>query len=598
MRYIYNFFEKLYDKKVDPTGLALFRIIYGLILLGEVLQGFYFRILFWETNRNHFDRFDHFDHFALLSLFTIAIIAILFLIVGFKTRIATVLIYILNLFTFSITNYFEYHVDYGYTGINFMLMFMPVARVWSIDSVVNKVKQIRKGSRLTTTTVSILNNYILVGVGVGIVYLDSIFYKLVSPMWMSGLGFWKPASIIQATYLDLSFLLNNEFLSLSLGYITLCFEFVFLFFIWFRWARVPLIIIGLGLHLGILFAYPIPWFALTVASLYILLIPSSFWNKIAQKIKTKKVVLVVYYSPQLYIDNVLKTIVTSYDFFGKINFVPNLNNEPVLLEGNESLKGWKAWEEIMNTSLFLLPLRSFLLIPFFNKRIYTIYSTENKNYQLEAKSVAFFSVNTINRLKLNLIITFLIYVIFSQLLCTNQSLLLKKYYTKYNLEFPFLVTKKMDFVILANRFLFGIVPHPVFMDVHFEGYNHIVAITHVDKNGNETWLPIISKNGQASYYNTGRQWVNWTFRVNSSYVNSQALKRGIENYTYFWINKQKNISLEDATFKIKVKKVDVPANKWEKDFLKKQMAKPWLDVSDAKWKDGKFFIEVPNIESL
>lgn len=590
---MYKKIKELYQTQIPAKGLALFRIVYGLILLCEVLQGFYFRILFWETNRNSI------NHNALLLFFAFAVIAILFLIIGFKTRITTIFIYLLNLFTFSVTSYFEYHVDYGYTGINFMLMFMPISRVWSVDSVLDKLKNIRINTNFKPIeTVSILNNYILVGVGVGVVYLDSIFYKLTSPMWLNGLGFWKPASIPQVTYLDLSFLLNNEFLSLSFGYVTLCFELVFLFFIWFKWARIPLVIIGLGLHLGILFAYPIPWFALTVASLYILLIPPYFWNKITQRIKRKESKLVVRYNPQFYIDNVLKTVVVSFDFSEKINFVIDSNIETVIIENNEVLTSQQVWKKVINQCIFLLPLQIILLIPFLNKKasVFYVFAKNNLN-QLVSKPARIVSTIILNKLKLNLVMLFLIYVAFSQLLCINNSFLLTKYYTKNNFELPFLVTKKTSLLGSINRFLFGIVPHPVFMDFHFDGYNHIIAITHIDKNGNETWLPLIRENGQVSYYNTGRQWVNWTFRTNSPYVNSQALKRGIENYTYFWINKQKNINLDDATFKIKVKKIDIPTE-WEEDFLKKQMAKPWQDVSEAKWKNGEFFIDLPDIESI
>ena len=44
-----------------------------------------------------------------------------------------------------------------------------------------------------------------------------------------------------------------------------------------------------------------------------------------------------------------------------------------------------------------------------------------------------------------------------------------------------------------GRTFFGIAGHGVFMDGHFEGYNHLVAVTYIDKTGKETWLPLITK---------------------------------------------------------------------------------------------------------
>lgn len=38
----------LYQKKIDGTGLALFRIAYSLVLLCEVVQIFYFRHLIFD----------------------------------------------------------------------------------------------------------------------------------------------------------------------------------------------------------------------------------------------------------------------------------------------------------------------------------------------------------------------------------------------------------------------------------------------------------------------------------------------------------------------------------------------------------------------
>ncbi|MBF4985473.1 hypothetical protein FNJ87_14430 [Nonlabens mediterrranea] len=65
------------------------------------------------------------------------------------------------------------------------------------------------------------------------------------------------------------------------------FEIVFPFLFWLKRFRLPLLIIGLGLHLGILFSYPIPLFALAMINVYLLLVPISFWIKILSFFKIK-----------------------------------------------------------------------------------------------------------------------------------------------------------------------------------------------------------------------------------------------------------------------------------------------------------------------
>jgi len=149
---------------------------------------------------------------------------------------------------------------------------------------------------------------------------------------------------------------------------------------------------------------------------------------------------------------------------------------------------------------------------------------------------------------------------------------------------------------LTKTFL-GLTEHQVFTDrIHFDNYNHIISLIYKDNNGNEKWLPIIDKNGQPDLYIYGSNWVNWTFRVNGMRVDQNMLSEGVKRYTAFWAKKN-NVNLKDAQFIIKVKKVEAP-KKWEKDFLNKQIAKPWIDGGYVIWKDNKFESNIKNIESL
>lgn len=90
--------------------------------------------------------------------------------------------------------------------------------------------------------------------------------------------------------------------------------------------------------------------------------------------------------------------------------------------------------------------------------------------------------------------------------------------------------------------------------------------------------------------------MKWSFRVNHNKINQNNLEKGIRDFTAFWAYKN-GIDLNDANFTIKVKKIDTPKS-WEKDFLKKQMQKPWKDVGTARWRDKEYFIDIPIIEEL
>lgn len=160
------------------------------------------------------------------------------------------------------------------------------------------------------------------------------------------------------------------------------------------------------------------------------------------------------------------------------------------------------------------------------------------------------------------------------------------------------VTKVINYYSPELREFTGITKHPVFSQaIHFDGYNHIIAVVYQNKETKEeVWLPIIDKNGQPDLYIYGANWVNWTFRVNSTRISNTNLNRGLQIYTAFWAHKN-NIDLNNATFLIKVKKIEQP-NGWEKDFLTKQIAKPWMDGGFISWENKVFSSQIKDIEKL
>ena len=135
------------------------------------------------------------------------------------------------------------------------------------------------------------------------------------------------------------------------------------------------------------------------------------------------------------------------------------------------------------------------------------------------------------------------------------------------------------------------------MDNHFNNYNHIIAIQEVDDSNNKKFLPLINENGQPFGYNYSFIFVNYTFRVNSTNIDYSTLKKGLKNYSIFWLKKaKKNIS--DSKFKLLVKKIKVP-RKWKKDWLSKQISNPWLDGGSFYWDDEKKFnCSIKQIELL
>ncbi|MFM7311246.1 MAG: thiol-disulfide oxidoreductase DCC family protein, partial [Flavobacteriales bacterium] len=148
-----------------------------------------------------------------------------------------------------------------------------------------------------------------------------------------------------------------------------------------------------------------------------------------------------------------------------------------------------------------------------------------------------------------------------------------------------------------SKDFFGITGHTVFLDKHFNGYRHNIAVEYVGENGGPNiWLPIITPSGQPGDYQVGPTWARWTFRINGPNIQPAVLNKGVEDFTAYWMGKN-HISFKHAKFKIWVKTFDAPDG-WRANHLREQMAKPWIDAGEVEWNDKKFEARIADIEAI
>jgi len=489
----------LYAQPTPALALAVFRVVYGLILMGEVGQLIYFQHLIFDPVP--YLQLAEINYLPLLLLWLLVLAC---LVLGLFTRLAVIFNYAFSLATLALFKDFGYHIDYAYISVNFLLMLAPVSGVFSLDAhlkITNRQEQ-----------VSGIWAYLIFFFGVGFTYLDSALYKLVDPVWQQGWGVWFASSLLPNTYQDLSFFLNNQVFMQVLGYLVLVFEIIFPVLVFFRRFRLRGILFGLAFHAGTLLVYPIPGFALSAMSFYLPLLFLPRWFS-----KNK------YYSAEN---------------------SPTPNTNPVRLRRD---------------------LAHFNFIP--------------------------------DAILLKLSSAFILYCVFGQLLCSLQSDLVKNLEgRKSNFKVSTWAAKLFGPVYYVNQKYLGIVAHEIFLARYFQEYEHIISLQYQAPDGTEKWLPITNQNGMNSYYNTGRIFCNWNYWVNSAHINQEKLVAGIRDYTAFWAVKN-NISLQHATFTIRLKKTQVPLT-WEKDFLKKQMQQPWQQIGTVSWQAGECAIIIPVVENL
>ncbi len=557
--------KEIVFKKISAKGLAVFRIFFALNFLFEIIWIFRYRQLYFDT-LPYLDV--HFPDVTLLLLIWMGVVVCIC--IGLYTRIATIVNYIFTLvFISSMTNY-EYHMIYTYICVNFLLMFLPIQKALSFDMLRKKIRYLNKGLFYEVEKVSKVTYLAPVFIALGLVYFDAaVVYKMKSPMWLHGLGIWLPSSLPQITMTDSQWLLNQEIFVKFLSHLTMLFEFMFIFLFWNKKFRVIMLIIGVGLHFGILLIYPIPYFAIGYITIYLLLVPVSIWDKIGKMINTKQKKNILYFDEKLLASCKIMILMKFFDVFKNINFITK--SEAISLDIYDKEKpvsnlfSIDAYHSkivdtvILKDMIRLAPLCYVLL------KIQTLLDIK-ENFLIERKEMVISNIVHKNPRVQNYGLLFLLGLAVFLQIHLNHSF--------FKTSIP--LTNSIKYV---GYHYIGITGHGVFKDVHFRGYNRVYSIRYKGQ-----LLPILDEKGLLDRYMAGGTYAYWIWRVNGPYVSKNALsvKKGIIEYSSFWSYKNKIDLSKKQEFEIVQKKVKV-SFEWEENLLHKNMESPWEKIGILIW---------------
>ena len=630
-KYLNQKINALYATRIDATGLAIFRIFWCLNFLGEVAEMIRFKELMFD--RTPFVVPADINHGHLLW-FWIAVIVLLM--VGYRTTWMAIINYALTFHFMGSTKMYEYHMFHTFLIVNFLLIFVGSGKVWSIDFLLKKWKySSAKFEYHPPRTVPKLSYLIIAFCGIGLVYFDSVFFKYANQLWQSGLAFWLPCSVPFAVHSDITPVLNMKWLSIGLSHLTLIFETLFIFIFFRKKWRWPVVLIGVGLHLGIMICYPIPWFAFGYMVLYILVVPVSTWKKCGAALKRKKSIITFYYDEECPLCAKTRMALSSIDLFGSIAFKgvqTHASNDTALRDIHQEKllqdihvvtnkgrvhTGINAYIQCLFALGFTAPIALILSLPGVKHLAGAAYRriadsretsrctddscgympplipSSTQNIKL-SKHLTIGAVQLIG-VKMGLIALFLL-----QANSTYNSTAIQLLKEKIGIRHSRLEAKIQEYTEPCREFskdFFGITGHTVFLDKHFNGYRHNIAVEYLGENGSPNiWLPIITPTGQPGDYQVGPTWARWTFRINGPNIQTQLLYKGIEDFTAFWMGKN-HISFKHARFKIWVKTFDAPTG-WKENHLREQMNKPWIDAGEVEWNEKKFETRITDIEAI
>jgi len=623
-------FARYHQRRTSAFIVGFFRILYGLVALQEIFFLLYFNHLI-------FDPIPYIDvEFPMIPLFlSIWAVVAACVVVGYKsqfTMTANYLFWIVFVNFTPMQRDFDGGFDLFMIGVGAFLIFMPTGRALSVDNLIYKLQFKYKNKNIPSIPkdVSVLVVLMPVLICLGFLYFDSAIHKMFAPHWRNGLGAWLPSSMpYYISALDLSWLLNIEWVQKSIGYVILVFQFSFIFLFFRRNFRPLFLLVGAGLHFGITITFNIYPFGVGMLVVYVLMVPFSWWQGIANKCVYKAPILTVFYDGDCPLCNRTATIIHHFDILQGIAFKDLQSyaaSEPKLATyaqqdlladlyalDSEGIvyQGVDTYSRILIKMRYMAVLGWILRLPVIYQLAKLVYrriaegrertvcdasclpEAIKKDYPVDLYTKVFerYAEQKPKQFRFKLAKIFVVLA----LLQLNSSLhygFLYRFYDLRSVESPLAnqVRSFSNSVLMLSTTFLGITPHALYLHDHFAGYEDLIALTYLDAEGKEQWLPFVNEQGRMLAPNWGRVHSMWANIAVTPNINSTRLHKFIMKVTAFW-GKNIGLDLNQATFLIKHKKIVSPET-WEKNLRKDNLSGEWKTIGTAVWTDKQIEINM------
>lgn len=254
--------EHWWSRIEDVTRFAALRVAFGAVLLADVSHLF-----------AHLSVFPNVHGWPLRPALLLWLLALVFLILGYRTRLAAVVNYLCCAVILGLLapngDFQQAAGDAVTIGLALLTVVLPCGAAFSIDRLRKAGAPLRIGSAGRWALAAYIT----------FIYADSGVHKLLSPMWSSGFGLATPMQLPSLVWIDTGWLtLFPPPLLRVAGWAVVAFELTFPALYAFRITRVPALLLGMGLHLGIGIVYPIPVFGGLMLAIYIGLLPERWYE--------------------------------------------------------------------------------------------------------------------------------------------------------------------------------------------------------------------------------------------------------------------------------------------------------------------------------
>ncbi|MBX9693512.1 MAG: HTTM domain-containing protein, partial [Cyanobacteria bacterium] len=245
-----SLFSSLFNLNSNQLALSIVRITFHAIVFLSIFQIYYCRRLSFAPSC------DWIGDFVVLA----DLVLVASLMVGYKIRFCAIAHYLLFTALIYPNCLHRYHFDYVTGNFSLLFMFAPAAKTLSVDS---RLKGIQAPGELLPRWF-----FFLYFTAIWLFYVDSVLFKVASPMWTGGITFWFGAALPHFSLHMYPEWLEIDWVVKMMTYTAFVFEATFPLILFSR-LRPVMVLFGFLLHLGITLFYPIPLFGVGMAVLFL-----------------------------------------------------------------------------------------------------------------------------------------------------------------------------------------------------------------------------------------------------------------------------------------------------------------------------------------
>lgn len=275
--------ERFWFEPEETSTLALFRIVYGFVLLAWALTLTHDAYDFFSpagvlTDPPSFSAADQHGIWTLLHPFpgktavvlvmTALILGAVALIVGFRTRLAAVVVFV-AMVSLERRNIFVLNSgDALLRVLAFYLMLAPAGEALSLDRLRKAKDRFWEFPKRSPWVIRLLQ------IQLSLIYVSTVWAKVRGSSWNDGtaVSYAMRVEDIHRLPVPLTFA-DSQLVSNLATYGTLAIELSLGLLVWNRKLRPWVLLLGVGLHLGIDYSLRVGFFSYAVLTLYVAFIP-------------------------------------------------------------------------------------------------------------------------------------------------------------------------------------------------------------------------------------------------------------------------------------------------------------------------------------